>query len=136
MKVPASVAAKVRQRAGNRCEFCCMSQSLQGASFHIEHILPRVHGGETTLKNLALACPGCNLHKSDRTHAKDPVIGQMVLLFHPRKHFWDEHFGWSGFRLEGKTSEGRATVALLKLNHPRRLLIRKAERGFGLFPPD
>jgi len=32
------------------------------------------------------------------------------------------------------TPTGRATVALLYLNHPRRLLIRQAEELFGLFP--
>jgi hypothetical protein len=26
-------------------------------------------------------------------------------------------------------------VALLHLNHPRRLRIREAERGFGMLPP-
>ncbi|WP_133795073.1 HNH endonuclease [Prosthecobacter fusiformis] len=136
MNVPVSLALKVRQRAGYRCEFCRMSQSLQEASFHIEHILPRVHGGETALPNLALACPGCNLHKADRTHAKNPGTGEIVSLFHPRKHSWGDHFEWVAFRLEGKSPEGGATVALLKQNHPRRLLIRKAEHGFGLFPPD
>lgn len=136
MNVPATLATKVRLRAGYRCEFCRMSQSLQGASFHIEHILPRVHGGKTTLANLALACPGCNLHKADRTSAKDALSGEMVPLFHPRKDVWNEHFDWSGTRVEGKSATGRATVTLLQLNRPRRLLIRKAEHGFGLFPPD
>ena len=136
MSVLASLAAKVRQRAKYRCEFCQMSQSLQGAYFHIEHILPKVHGGKTMLGNLALACPGCNLHKSDRTSAKDTSNGEIVPLFHPRKDVWVDHFKWFGVRLEGRSAKGRATLTLLRLNHPRRLLIRKAEQRFGLFPPD
>ena len=59
MNVPAALAALVKERAEHRCEYCRMSQSLQGATFHIEHILPRSHGGTTHLANLALACPGC-----------------------------------------------------------------------------
>jgi hypothetical protein len=39
-------------------------------------------------------------------------------------------------QLEGRTSTGRATIAALKLNAERRLLIRRAEERFGLFPPD
>lgn len=30
---------------------------------------------------------------------------------------------------------GRATIALLDMNHARRILIRSAEQRFGLFPP-
>lgn len=43
-----------------------MHQLLQGATFHIEHVIPRVLGGSDNTDNLALACPSCNLHKADR----------------------------------------------------------------------
>ena len=135
MTVPAALAARVRRRAENRCEYCRMSQSLQGASFHIEHIIPRKHGGRTVFENLALACPGCNLHKADRTHAEDPLMDEIVPLFHPRKSRWNDHFEWRGTRIRGKTATVRATLTALQFNQARRLLIRDAERGFGLFPP-
>ena len=44
-------------------------------------------------------------------------------------------FTWAGTHLIGKTPAGRATVAALALNHPRRIRIREAEARFGLFPP-
>lgn len=135
MIVSLQLAAQVRRRAGNRCEYCRMSQSLQGATFHIEHIVPRALGGATNMANLALACPGCNLHKADRVTAQDPDTDAVVPLFHPRKHLWDTHFEWSHTKVIGKTPTGRATLAALQLNRPRRLLIRKAETSFGLFPP-
>ncbi len=135
MKVSASMAAKVRQRAGLRCEYCRMSQRLQGAAFHIEHVLPLVRGGKTRLDNLALACPSCNLYKAGHISAGDPATQTLEPLFHPRKDSWEDHFLWKGTRLEGKSPQGRATLALLHLNHPRRLLIRGAEKRFGLFPP-
>lgn len=133
MSVPAALADFVRHRAGHRCEYCGMSQALQGATFHIEHILPLTCGGLTTEENLALACPSCNLHKSDRSHAVDPATSEKVELFHPRHHAWAEHFIWSGKHVEGRTAIGRASVSALDLNHPRRIRVREAEAMLGLF---
>jgi len=113
-----------------------MHQALQGATFHVEHIKPRSRGGASHLDNLAWACPGCNLRKSDRTEAPDPETGQSVSLFDPRNNDWGEHFRWDGYRVVGHTAVGRATIEALDLNHPRRVRIRKAEELFGLFPPD
>jgi hypothetical protein len=128
------LVGQVQSRAKNRCEYCSMHQALQGGTFHIEHIVPSSRGGPTELDNPALACPKCNLHKSDREKALDPDTGVMVPLFNPRNS-WTDHFQWAVYLLEGKTPEGRATIILLDLNHPRRVRIRQAEELFGLFPP-
>ncbi len=112
-----------------------MHQALQGATFHVEHVVPRAAGGSDDEANLALACPGCNLKKSDRVSATDPDSGTEVSLFHPRYDHRDDHFAWDGFIVTGRTATGRATVTAFDLNHTRRLLIRKAEEHFGLFPP-
>jgi hypothetical protein len=131
----AEIVRKVIARAGERCEYCRMHQALQGATFHAEHIKPSAHGGTSDLGNLALACPACNLHKSDRLQALDPETNVLVALFNPRKQQWNEHFPWDGHRLVGQTPVGRAAVFALDLNHPRRLLIRRAEELFQMFPP-
>jgi hypothetical protein len=94
-----------------------------------------MQGGESEFDNLAWACPGCNLRKSDRTLAIDPDSGITVHFFNPRKDTWSEHFVWHGYLVVGRTPVGRATLSVLDLNHPRRLLVRKAEELFGLFPP-
>ena len=39
------IVAEVEQRAEWRCEYCRMHQSLPGATFHVEHIVPTVQGG-------------------------------------------------------------------------------------------
>src|SRR5262245_7459772 len=129
------VVQQVAERAGHRCEYCRMHQSLQGATFHPEHITPRCHSGPSILENLALACPSCNLHKSCRTEVEDPESGASVPLYNPRTQSWDNHFAWQGYRVVGKTPGGRALVVAFDLNHPRRLRIRQAEGYFGLFPP-
>lgn len=112
-----------------------MSQSLQGATFHFEHILPLTCGGTTVSENLALACPGCNLHKSDRSHAIDPGTDVSAPLYHPRQHLWSDHFAWQGTKVIGLSPTGRATILALDFNHSRRLRVRDAEAVFGLFPP-
>lgn len=112
-----------------------MHESLQGATFHIEHIIPRCKAGPSNLENLALACPGCNLRKADRISAIDPATGLEVPLFHPVRQRWPEHFRFVGYQIEGLTEAGRATVTALDVNHPRRQHIRKVEETFGLYLP-
>jgi hypothetical protein len=113
-----------------------MHQSLQGARFHLEHIVPTVRGGTTSPENLAWACPSCNFRKSDRIQVPDPNSGANVPLFNPRVHAWNEHFAWDDYHMVGLTALGHATIAALELNHSRRIRIRQAEQMFGLFPPE
>lgn len=136
MKSRTQLQREVMRCANQRCEYCRMHQSLQGAAFHMEHVTPTSKGGATESGNLAWACPGCNLRKSDRTAAVDPETGAEVEFFHPRRHLWNEHLIWDGDRILGNTPIGRAVVAALDLNHDRRVMIRQVESAFGLFPPD
>jgi hypothetical protein len=112
-----------------------MHQSLQGASFHVEHIRPKSKGGASDPHNLCLACTQCNLVKSDRTTGIDPESGATVALFDPRDQEWDVHFRWDGYEVVPQSSIGRATLELLELNSEKRKLIRSAEEHYGLFPP-
>jgi hypothetical protein len=112
-----------------------MHEALQGATFHVDHIQPQSQGGGSDLDNLAWTCPRCNLKKQDRCQAVDPDTGAVVPLFHPRRDRWEDHFCFQQYFLIGNSATGRATAALLDLNHSRRLLIRQAEEMFGLFPP-
>jgi hypothetical protein len=129
------ISQKVVRRAAGRCEYCRMHQSLQGATFHVEHIVPSSRGGKSDIENLAWACPGCNLHKSNRVEVTVPEDLEPIPLFHPRRDKWEEHFCWDDHRIVGLTRIGRATVEALQLNHERRVKIREAESLFNLFPP-
>jgi hypothetical protein len=112
-----------------------MHQSLQGATFHIEHVIPRVRGGSSLLENLALACPSCNLHKADRVSFLQNDGSPAIAGFNPRTDAWSDHFEWDDYLLVARTEVGSATVRALDLNHERRVRIRQAEQLFGLFPP-
>jgi len=106
----------VRQRAGNRCEYCRLPQGSIPFTFHIEHIRARQHGGTDAPSNLALACPFCNRFKGPNLTAVDPSTSEVVPLFNPRTYPWEEHFALQGSLMVGRTPSGRATVQLLNMN--------------------
>ncbi|MCI0536563.1 MAG: HNH endonuclease [Verrucomicrobiales bacterium] len=117
--------ARVRERAGNRCEYCKLQQEDSPlAALHVEHILPRFHGGNDGLVNLALACIDCNLHKGTNLTGIDPQTNQVTELFHPRRHRWDDHFAWRGIYVIGRTAVGRTTVRVLNMNSDDQLALR------------
>jgi hypothetical protein len=128
---------QVRDRAGNRCEYCQHPASHSCAPFVCEHVLPRARGAGNTLPELAWACPGCNSHKYDKTQAYDPQTGRRVALFNPRRQRWSRHFAWSRdfLFIHGRTATGRATVAALHLNRAELVNLRRALRALGEHPP-
>ena len=82
----------VAERSGCRCSYCQTAESITGALFTVDHIVPESLGGHTTLDNLCLACWSCNLIKGDRIVATDPETGATVRLFNPNTQEWHEHF--------------------------------------------
>jgi HNH endonuclease len=115
----------VRRRAENRCEYCRLKQEhLPFATFHVEHIIPRKHGGDDDPSNLALACDRCNVHKGTNLVGIDPDTGAIVSLFNPRMHTWDDHFVLSDVIIVGLTAMGRTTVRVLNMNDARRVRLR------------
>jgi hypothetical protein len=131
--VSLSVAAEVRRRAGDCCEYCRIPEATFQRSFHIEHIVARQHGGSSELGNLALACWLCNLKKGPNLTGVDPETGQVTALFHPRHDLWSAHFvvrlGQSSdpkIEIRGKTAIGRTTVIVLGMNAEMRPMLRYA----------
>jgi hypothetical protein len=134
-EVPIALRRIVIHRAANICEYCGLSQEGQEATFHIDHVMPRMAGGETRVENLALACVSCSLRKAARQTAVDPHSGQDVPLYNPRRDDWQTHFQWDGVSLIGLTAIGRATIAALHMNRPLILAIRQEEAALGRHPP-
>ncbi|GDY21659.1 HNH endonuclease [Verrucomicrobiota bacterium] len=114
----------VRRRADNHCEYCSLPQEREPLIFHIEHILPRQHGGTDTPANLALACHHCNLRKGTNLAGLDPETRVLTRMFHPRLDDWDEHFTDDDGEITGRTAIGRATTHLLRMNEGGRLELR------------
>jgi hypothetical protein len=112
--------AEVARRARHRCEYCRAPEELTNFRFAVDHVAPRAAAPEllSDPDNLALACPPCNLFKTDHTRGVDPGSGELVRLFHPRQDSWAEHVAWSadGLEIVGRTATGRATVAALRMN--------------------
>ena len=121
----AAVRRMVRERAGNRCEYCRLPQE-QSPLFplQIEHIRPRKHHGGDDLDNLALACIDCNLHKSSNISGIEPESGILTELFNPRRHVWDDHFEFRGPLILGKSAIGRVTIDVLNMNSYDQVALR------------
>jgi hypothetical protein len=122
--VDARVERLVRLRAGRRCEYCHQPE-VAPLWFTVDHVIARKHTGSDEPSNLALACALCNLNKGSDLTSLDPLTGEVVRLFDPRRNRWAEHFDWVGLRIVGRTPTGRATVAILDLNDEDRLSMRE-----------
>ncbi len=117
----------MRERAGQRCECCGLHQDDSPlAVLHIEHIIPKKHGGSDDLENLALACIDCNLHKGSNLTGIDPQTNEVVELYHPRRQRWRDHFEWDGIYVRGKTAVGRTTIRVLNINGEDQLALRSS----------
>ncbi len=122
---PRGIRQVVRKRADFGCEYCHFHEEhLPLWPFHLDHIIPRQHGGQTIVTNLAWACQRCNLCKGTNLVSIDPASGQIVPLFNPRDHMWEQHFRMQGCRIGGTTPTGRATISLLQMNSQERLELR------------
>lgn len=153
MPVAAHDRQTVKERAGFRCEYC----HIVGWELQVDHIVPLSPRRDTPTKgarrdlvassdldaldNLAAACAHCNRLKGNFTHARDPVSGFTVRLFHPRRDSWEDHFGWSDDfqRMLPVSAIGGATIARLRMNAAvvqgqRRLLHAAAEVGITRWP--
>ena len=129
MAVSPATKRLVKDRSQGLCEYCRIPEEEFAAatSFHVEHIKPksRFRDGDPLRddpRNLAWACPKCNLPKSNKTQATDPKTGELHPLFNPRTEEWSDHFvALSSGRIEGVTPTGRATRDALNLNDESRV---------------
>jgi hypothetical protein len=115
----------VKQRAGDNCEYCRLSQAHSPEPFQPDHIVAEYHGGQTELGNLCWCCVICNQHKSANLAGVDFSTQKTVMLFDPRLHVWSRHFRWAGPLLVGKTPRGRATINALRINREDRVALRQ-----------
>lgn len=130
----AALRQRVAKRAEGRCEYCRYPGAFSLIPHQLDHVVPRQHGGDDTEDNLAFCCAACNRVKGPNLASVDPDTRKIAPLYNPRVQTWVEHFQLDDVSILGVTPEGRATVALLRLNDDRRLRERRAllNRGFDL----
>lgn len=133
-RIPDALRQQVRQRAGDRCEYCRLHIDDAFFAHETDHIIAQKHGGQTDEPNLCLSCFDCNRHKGSDIASLDPDTGQLARLFNPRREPWQEHFALEGVEIVGLTPIGRATVRLLHMNARERLLERTALIALGRYP--
>lgn len=117
------LSAALRQRLieadDHCCAYCRTPEANCGTPMVVDHWLARSKGGATEFTNLCFACYRCNLFKGAQQEAIDPLSGDEVRLFHPRRDLWADHFAWdeAGLRIVGLPPVGRATVTALNINN-------------------
>lgn len=124
----------VHRRAEQRCECCHLPQAGHNERFSVDHIIALKHGGDDSNSNLALSCLRCNLHKGPNLSGIDPLSGQIVPLFHPRRQIWQQPLRWDGPILAGLTPEGRTTILVMQMNALERTRLRQTLIIEGLLP--
>jgi hypothetical protein len=133
--IPAALRRLVRERAGDRCEYCLIPEFVSFVPHWIDHVVAEKHGGKTDAENLANSRVLCNQRKGTDLSSIDPETGQVVTLFHPRRDRWADHFRVVGGRIEPLTATGRVTERLLQFNHPDRIEEREQLVATGLLAP-
>lgn len=130
-RVGPDTAARVRARAGSRCEYCHMRPEWTILGFQIDHIIAQKHAGSSFEENLAFACLRCNARKGPNVAGVDPVLGEITPLFHPRQDSWAEHFEWHGAWLFGRTPRARSTIHVLGINDTEAVQARASMMAEG-----
>ncbi len=135
--IPKALRELVAAQGRYRCGYCLTQARVVGVPMDVEHIIPEALGGPTEEANLWLACALCNKHKGDRVTGVDPLTGEIVGLFDPRRQVWREHFVWvdGGAIIEGRTPLGRATVIALNVNRVALVRARRLWSSAGWHPP-
>lgn len=131
--IPVVLRQAVIERAAGRCEYCRYPQEMAFLAFEVEHVIAEKHGGATTADNLALACPYCNRYKGTDLGSLDGETKHLTPFFNPRTQQWHEHFRIVNGQIVPLTPEGRVTVAILKVNHPDRIVERKLLLDVGKY---
>ncbi|HKX32825.1 MAG TPA: HNH endonuclease [Blastocatellia bacterium] len=132
--LPNALRQAVFERVKGRCEYCLIHEDDRPEAHQVDHVIALKHGGQTIIQNLALACAVCNNNKGSDLATLDLTTEALIPLFNPRKQSWSDHFEVSGAQIVGVTVIGMATIRLLRMNDPDRVLLRQVLRDAGLYP--
>ncbi len=132
--VSAVIRSAVASRAEFRCEYCLVAEIDLVYIFQLDHIISFKHGGSSEIHNLAYACSFCNQAKGSDLGTYLPGSNRLIRLFHPRRDRWRQHFTIDDGEIIALTKIGAATVQVLELNQPDRILLRRELMAIGHYP--
>jgi hypothetical protein len=124
----------VAERAAFRCEYCGVHEEDMFYSYQVEHIISLKHDGSSELSNLAYACSICNQNKGSDLGTFLPGSPRLIRLYHPRRDKWNKHFEVEDGVIEPKTKIGAATIKVLGLNEPDRIILRQVLTEANRYP--
>lgn len=85
----------LKEDFANMCGYCGKNSDIMNEKFHIDHFVPKSLDGEREKDyyNLVLACPKCNLTKSNKWPTKDKNITNdgKIGFVDPASKEYDEH---------------------------------------------
>lgn len=123
--ISVSLRRLVCNRANHACEYCLIPEIAVLVSHEIDHVIAEKHGGKTEESNLALACTICNKYKGSDLASIDPINGEIVILYQPRRDRWSDHFKLEKGEIIPLTAIARVTVRLLQMNRLERIEERR-----------
>lgn len=129
-----NVRLEVATRANFKCEYCLVHEEDLFFTYQVDHIVSIKHGGENNISNFAYACSVCNQFKGTDLGTYLPGINRLIRLFNPRRDKWSKHFTISDGIIISKTLIGEATIKILSLNQPDRVLLRQVLVQAGRYP--
>ena len=91
--------------------------------------MPLSHCSTTHFTHSRARCHRCNRHTGPNLSGIDPGTARPTRPYHPRRDVWEQHFRVDDFQIVGLTASGRATAALLQMNSPVRVELRRWIRG-------
>ena len=124
----------VAERATFRCEYCRVLEEDMFYSYQVEHIISLKHDGTSEPSNLAYACSICNQNKGSDLGTYLSESLRLTRLYHPRRDKWNAHFEVEDGVISPKTKIGAATIKVLGLNNPDRIILRQVLTQANRYP--
>ena len=125
IRISEKLRQQVAKNAKFKCEYCLVPEFFLATTFHIDHIRNVKHGGQTSLKNLAYACPQCNRNKgSDIASYADNE--EITRFFNPQIDSWSDHFKilFNG-EIIHLSAVGEVTSRTFNFNQEDKMVLRK-----------
>jgi len=80
LRAPYSLHAKLRKLVAIRDEGTCRYCGKTPKTFHLDHVIPAISGGRTSLDNLVVSCPRCNSTKHNKRLPPDQEARLLSLI--------------------------------------------------------